>query len=87
MFFFITLPFKVTLLIGKIIQSSTKLLISDRHNRLGEDIIEAVECLKSWSMAGFGFAGIGSEIKEMENTLKALISKKIPCVRYVCVAP
>jgi len=35
-------------------------------------MIEAIECLKSWSLAGFGFAGIGSEIKEMENTLKAL---------------
>lgn len=35
-------------------------------------MIEAIECLKSWSLAGFGFGGIGSEIKEMENTLKAL---------------
>ena len=52
--------------------SSTKLLNSDRRNRLGDDVIEAIECLKSWSMAGFGFAGIRSEIKEMENTLKAL---------------
>ena len=62
MLLFITLPFKVTLLIGKIIQSSTKLLISDRRNHLGDDIIEAVECLKSWSMAGFRFAGIVSRI-------------------------
>ena len=52
--------------------SSTKLLISDRRNWLGDDIIEAIECLKSWSLAGFGFAGSRSEIKEMENTLKAL---------------
>ena len=62
----------ITLLIGKTILFSTKLLISDRRNRLGDDVIEAIECLKSWSLAGFGFAGIGSEIKEMENNLKAL---------------
>ena len=35
-------------------------------------MIEAIECLKSLSLAGFGFAGFGLEIKEMENTLKAL---------------
>ena len=51
---------------------STKRVISDRRNRLGDEVIEAIECLKSWSYAGFGFAGIGSEIKDMENTLKAL---------------
>ena len=28
--------------------SSSGLLITDRRNRLKEDIIEAVECLKSW---------------------------------------
>ena len=72
MLLFIILRFKVPLLIGNTNQSSTILLISDRWNCLGDDIIEAVECLKSWSIAGFGFAGIGSEIKEMENTLKAL---------------
>ena len=74
MLLFITLSFKVTstLLIGNTLQLGTKLLISDRRNCLGDDIIEAVECLKSWSMAGFGFAGIGSESKEMENTLQAL---------------
>lgn len=52
--------------------SSTKLFIADRCNRLGDDIIEAIECLKSWSLAGFRFAGSESEIKEMENTLNAL---------------
>jgi len=51
---------------------STKLLISDHRIRLGDDVIEAIEWLKSWSLAGFEFAGIWSEIKEMENTLKAL---------------
>jgi hypothetical protein len=32
--------------------SSSKLLISDRRNRLGDDVICAVECMKSWEKAG-----------------------------------
>jgi len=48
------------------------LLISNHPTGLWDDVIEAIECLKSWSLPGFGFAGIGSDIKEMENTLKAL---------------
>ena len=62
----------ITLLIGKTILFGTKLLIAGRRNSLGDDVIAAIACLKSWSLVGFGFAGIGSDIKEMENTLKAL---------------
>ena len=62
----------ITLQIVKTISFSTKLLISDRRNNLGDDIIEAIECLKTWSLAGFGFAGLGSESKTIENALKAL---------------
>jgi hypothetical protein len=29
--------------------SDTKLTLPDRRNRLGIDIIEAIECIKSWS--------------------------------------
>jgi len=50
----------------------TKLIISNRPNCLGDDVIEAIECMKSWWLAGFGFAWIGSDIKHMENTLNAL---------------
>ena len=32
--------------------SSTKLMIPDSQNRLGADLIEAGECLKSWEAAG-----------------------------------
>jgi len=28
--------------------SGAKITIKDRRNRLGSDVIEAVECLKSW---------------------------------------
>ena len=33
--------------------SSTKQLISDRRARLGDDIMEASECLKAWSKVDF----------------------------------
>ena len=31
---------------------SGKLLITDRRNRLGDEVIEALECMKSWRKAG-----------------------------------
>ena len=37
----------------KRIFSSTKLLISDLQGQMGDDIIEASECLKSWSKLKF----------------------------------
>ena len=47
-------------------QFSSKLLLSDRRNRLGDDIIEACECLKAWEREGFL---ISSEILAMETML------------------
>jgi hypothetical protein len=32
--------------------SSSKILITDRRNRLGDNVIAAVECLKSWEKIG-----------------------------------
>ena len=46
--------------------SSSKLLLSDRQNRLGDDIIEACECLKAWEREGFL---ISSEILAVETML------------------
>ena len=45
---------------------SSKLLLSDRRNRLGDDIIEACECLKTWECEGFL---ISSEILAVETML------------------
>lgn len=47
-------------------QFSSKLLLSDRRNRLGDDIIEACECLKAWKREGFL---ISSEILAVETML------------------
>jgi hypothetical protein len=49
--------------------SSSKLLISDRRNHLGDDVICAVECLKSWEKAGIVES---NEVKKLEEMLRAL---------------
>ena len=46
--------------------SSSKLLLSDRRNSLGDDIIEACECLKAWEREGFL---ISSKILAVETML------------------
>ena len=51
---------------------SSKLLLTDRRNRLGDDIIRASECLKSWAACGIVYRGINSDVNRMESTLKAL---------------
>ena len=51
---------------------STKLLHSERRNRMGDDIIEASECLKSWAEESFIYGGPNSDVNRMHSTLKAL---------------
>ena len=50
---------------------STKLLLSDRRNRLGDDVIEASEGLKCWIDDGFVFGGMNLDVNRMQNTLNA----------------
>jgi hypothetical protein len=47
--------------------SSTKHLISDSHNRLHMDVIDASECLKSW--LGEASDGVESLSKEAEEEI------------------
>jgi len=54
--------------------SSAKLLISDLRNRLGDDIIEAAECLKSWVKQGLIFGATESDMVHMEKMLTDLAS-------------
>ena len=51
---------------------STKILLYDGRNRMGDDIIEASECLKSWAEKSFIYGGPSSDVKLMQSTLKAL---------------
>ena len=39
---------------------------------MGDDIIEASECLKSWLSSGIVYGGVNSDVNHMESTLKAL---------------
>jgi len=55
--------------------SSAKLHITDRRNRLGDDIIQASECLKSWVQQGLVFGASESDIVRMEQMLKDLASR------------
>jgi hypothetical protein len=52
--------------------SSAKLLISDRRNSLGDDIIEASECPKSWAEQGLIFGATKSAMVRMEQMLNGL---------------
>jgi hypothetical protein len=53
--------------------SSSKILISDRKNKLGDSVIQAVECLKSWEKAGLVKA---EEICQVQELLIALEKKQ-----------
>jgi len=46
-----------------------KLLISDRQNSLGDDVICEVECMKSWEKAGIVES---NEVRKLEEMLQAL---------------
>jgi hypothetical protein len=54
---------------------SAKLRITDRRNWLGDDIIQASECLKSWVQQGIVFGASESDIVRMEQMLKDLASR------------
>ncbi|KAF8535206.1 hypothetical protein BDD12DRAFT_893573 [Trichophaea hybrida] len=53
--------------------SSSKILISDRRNKLGDSDIQAVECLTSWPKAGLVKA---EEICQVQELLVALEKKQ-----------
>jgi hypothetical protein len=45
--------------------------ITDQRSRLGDDIIEAIECLKSWAREDVVY-GVGSDVRKVEAMLKDL---------------
>ena len=51
--------------------SGSKLTISDQRSRLGDDIIEALECLKSWAREEVIF-GAGTEVGQVGEMLEEL---------------
>ena len=55
--------------------SSTRLMVTDRRNRLKEDIIEAAECMKSWQADG-GLVGF-EEVEQVQSMLEQLEIKSM----------
>ena len=53
---------------------SSRILLSDRRNRLGDDVIEACECLKAWERVGFI---LNQEVEDMEQMLQGLEERDI----------
>jgi len=53
--------------------SSTGLMLTDRRNRLKEDVIEAAECMKSWQADG-GLVGF-QDIEQVRIMLEQLEAK------------
>ena len=53
---------------------SSRILLSDRRNRLGDDVIEACKCLKAWEREGFLPS---PEAQDMEAMLESLEERDI----------
>jgi hypothetical protein len=56
--------------------SSAKITLDDRRCQLGDDAINALECLKSWQRDGL-ITESHAEIRELEAMLKALCSQQL----------
>jgi hypothetical protein len=56
--------------------SAAKLTLSDRRCRMGDDAVEALECLKSWQRDGL-IAASRLDIKAMEDMLNALCQEDL----------
>ena len=52
--------------------SRSALLLTDRRNRLKEDVIEATECMKSWNVNGPGKLSTHSDIQKVQEQLDLL---------------
>jgi len=56
--------------------SGAKITLSDRRCRVGDDAVEAVECLKSWQRDGL-IAAAGDYIRAVEEMLNALCEEDV----------
>ena len=58
--------------------SSSALLLTDRRNRLKEDIIEASECMKSWGTNGPSGLHLYEDIEQVREMLGELDAQAGP---------
>jgi hypothetical protein len=56
--------------------SAAKITLTDRRCRMGDDSIEALECLKSWQRDGL-IAATKQDIKDVEDMLNALCEEDL----------
>jgi hAT family C-terminal dimerisation region len=56
--------------------SGAKITLSDRRCRMGDDVLEAVECLKSWQRDGM-IAATKEDVKAIEQMLAALCEEDL----------
>ena len=56
--------------------SGAKITLSDRRCRMENDVLEAVECLKSWQRDGM-IAATKENVKAMEQMLDALCEEDL----------
>ena len=56
--------------------SGAKITLSDRRCRMGDDALEALECLQSWQRDGL-IAGTREDIKAVEEMLHALCEEDL----------
>ena len=56
--------------------SGAKITLSDRRCRMGDDALEALECLRSWQRDGL-IAGTREDIKAVEEMLHALYEEDL----------
>ena len=56
--------------------SGAKITLSDRRCRMGDDALEALECLQSWHRDGL-IAGTREDIKAVEEMLHALCEEDL----------
>jgi hypothetical protein len=58
------------------VYSAAKITLTDRRCRMGDDAIEALECLKSWQRDGL-IAATKHDIKDVEDMLNALCEEDL----------
>jgi len=56
--------------------SGTKIMLSDRRCHMGDDILEAVKCLKSWQRDGM-IAATKEDVKAIEQMLATLCEEDL----------
>jgi hypothetical protein len=64
-------PFPLQIIYPSNDTPSERYTITDQRSKLGDDVIEAIECLKSWAREDIVY-GAGSQVRQVESMLADL---------------